>query len=65
MDELIYVAIAGVVFGIVLAFYLTADNLRDFNEMGNSKGGRLDYITTFDLFAAKNDVPKSLDIDEM
>lgn len=65
MDELIYVAIAGVVFGIALAFYLTADNLRDFNEIGNSKGDRLDYITTFDLFAVKNDVPKSLDIDEM
>ncbi len=65
MDNLIYAAIAGVAFGIALAFYLTADQLKDSNEIGNSKGDRLDYITTFNLLDVKNDVSMFFDIDKM
>lgn len=65
MDELILMAIAGMVFGLALAFYLAADQLKDSNEMGNSKCGRLDYITAFNIFDLKNDVPKSLDINDL
>lgn len=65
MDGFIYAAITGIIFGISLAFYLTADLLRDSNEMGNSKGNRLDYITTFNLLDVKNDVPMFFDIDKM
>lgn len=65
MDGLTYVAIAGVVFGISLAFYLTADLLKDSNDMGNSKGDRLDYIDTFNLLDVKNDVSRFFNIDKM
>lgn len=65
MDGLTYAAIAGVVFGISLAFYLAADLLRDSNDIGNSKGDRLDYIDTFNLLDVKNDVSRFLDIDKM
>lgn len=72
MDEIMmlinghpFAAAAGVVFGIVLAFYIVADQIKDSNDIGNEKGGRLDYITTFYLFDLKNDVPRSMNIDEI
>ncbi len=65
MEQLIFIAVAGVVFGLALDFYLMADQLKDSNEIGNSKYGRLDYMVTFDLFASKDNVSKSLDIDKM
>lgn len=65
MEKLIFMAIAGIIFGLSLAFNLMADQLKASNEIGNSKCGRLDYLTTFHLFAVKDDVPRSLDIDEM
>lgn len=65
MNGLIFMAVAGVVFGLALAFYLMADVLKDSNELGNSKCSRPDYLTSFDLFAAEDNVPRSLDIDEM
>lgn len=72
MDELMiimaglpFAAAAGVVFGIALAFYITADQLRDSNDIGNTKGGRLDFVTAFNLFDLKNNVPRSMKIDEI
>ena len=65
MDEIIWIAIAGIFLGVALAFYLVADQVKDSNEIGNTKGNRLDYIVHFDLLAAKDNVSKSLDIDEM
>lgn len=65
MNGLAFAAAAGVVFGIALAFYITADQIKDSNDMGNTKGGRLDYITTFDIFDLKNDVSGSMNIDEI
>lgn len=65
MSGLAFAAAAGAVFGIALAFYITVDQIKDSNDMGNTKGGRLDYITTFDIFGLKNDVPGSMNIDEI
>lgn len=65
MDGIIWIAVAGIFLGVALAFYLVAEQIKDSNEIGNTKGGRLDYIVRFDLLDAKDNVPKSLDIDEM
>lgn len=65
MNGLAFAAAAGVVFGIALAFYITADQIKDSNDMGNTKGGRLDYLTTFDIFDLKNEVPGSMNIEEI
>lgn len=65
MQGLPFAAAAGVAFGIALAFYITADQIKDSNDIGNTKGGHLDYITTFNLFDVKNSVPGSMDIDDL
>lgn len=65
MNEVIWIAAAGILLGLALAFYLVADQIKDSNDMGNTKGGRLDYIVRFDLLSAKDNVPRSFDIDEM
>lgn len=65
MNILLFFAIAGIVLGLAVAFYLVTKQMKDSNEIGNTKGGRLEYINSFHLLNAKDNVPGYLDIDKM
>ena len=65
MNILLFFAIPGIVLGLATAFYLVTKQMKDSNEIGNTKGGRLDYISSFYLLNSKDNVPGYLDIDKM
>ena len=65
MNILLFFAIAGIFLGLSIAFYQVTKQMKDSNEIGNTKGGRLDYINSFYLLNAKDNVPGYLDIDKM
>ena len=65
MNILLFFAASGIILGITAAFYLVTKQMQDSNEIGNTKGDHLDYSSSFYLINAKDNVPRSLDIDEM
>lgn len=65
MDVILFFAVAGIVLGMAAAFYFVTGLIKDSNEIGNTKGDHLDYIDSFYLQNAKDNVSRFLDINKM
>lgn len=65
MNMLVFFALAGIVLGMAGAFYIVTGQIKKSNELGNTKGDRWDYTSSFDMINARDDVAPGLNIDKL
>lgn len=65
MSVTLFYALAGIVLGMAGAFYIVTGQIKKSNELGNTKGDRWNYTSSFDVLNAKDDVTPTLNIDKL